>query len=731
MFVFDKKALISNIQKLGLPKSATEDVLDRLRREVAALAKIRHPDIVRIIEPLSESKADAMFVTEPLSACLKSIVDSGSSQSSQWDLDELAIQKGLLQIVEGLNFMHKNMGLVHLDVQPSSILIDSKGDWKLGGIGFSESYKGGSDYFISQFDPRLPNYVHLNLDFSAPELVLDRRLDPSNDVFSLGCTILYIYTLKAPMSNRNSSSEYRNEIGNVLRAVRDRRIPSYLTTILPRVVERQPIQRITLDDLKQSEFFDNVLIRTINFLDDFPAKLASEKKTFLSGLLTMLPQFPQSILQRKILHSLTEELGKDDTLTYLLLQNLFTIGKDMSQLGFGEKILPSIVKVKDQYTAQQAMVDFLEIVKGKVAISEFKETILPILMTTLETAPPDTQTTLLVKTETFTADVDFVTLKNDVFPKVSSVFSKTTSLSVKLEALKSFNALLAGGLDRFTIVEKLLPLLGAMKTREPKIIVTALQVYSSIVEMVDVETLAKEVVPQLLGLSMESLLSREQFHMFTDKIKKIIDRIETEHARKLSTAPSTELRSSTPLNSKQESASPVDFETLISRPSNKDSNSINTPVMGSSVSTNPTVTTNATNGGTRPPASSSMSPPLVPMRAGMQLNAAKPKPTPRPDLFQSNSTNSGFGATSNSTLMSSQGATLGSLSNQNTSSFQQQTSTNSIPKLSQPPSWTTLQPQRTSSNQSINQASQGVNQTHAQTGQPQNQGGLSQYQSLL
>ncbi|KAA8915344.1 hypothetical protein TRICI_002506 [Trichomonascus ciferrii] len=535
VFVFDKKALISFVTKNRLQGSCVDDVVDRLKREVAALTKIRHPAILKIIEPLEDNKSVLMFVTEPLHSCLATLIH----RRDENDLDDLTIQKGLLQIIEGVLFLHNNAGMVHLDLQPDSIMVDSKGDWKLAGFGFMESYKTSSgEFFISQFDPRLPPFVQLNLDYAAPELVLDRRLDPSNDVFSIGVLILTIYLGHSPMSTRNNSSSYREQVNNVQRALKDKAIPQYLSQPLSRVVARSPIERLSLEDLKRSDFFDNTLIRSINFLDEFPGKLLSEKKTFLNGLYSMLNQFPKAILQKKVLQCLIEELGKEEGLSYLVLKNIFEIGKDMSQLGFSEKILPSITKVKDEFSGQTAVIDHLEILLSRLTNAEFKDSVLPIILKSMEESPPETQATVLGKVQLFTKDLDFVTLKNDVFPSISSVFGKTTSLTVKLRALEAFNVLITGdGLDKYTITEKLLPLLGAMKTREPKIIMTALTVYSQLTEIVDVEVLAKTIVPQLLSLSMESLLSREQFHAFTTKIKSILDRIEKDHSKKLSQTP--------------------------------------------------------------------------------------------------------------------------------------------------------------------------------------------------
>jgi SCY1-like protein 2 len=736
VFVFDKKTLASFVTKNGLQRSCVDDVVDRLKREVAALTKIRHPAILKIIEPLEDNKSVLMFVTEPLHSCLSTLIH----RRDENDLDDLTVQKGLLQIIEGIIFLHNNAGMVHLDLQPDSIMVDSKGDWKLAGFGFMESYKTSSgEFFISQFDPRLPPFVQLNLDYAAPELVLDRRLDASNDVFSIGVLILTIYMGHSPMSTRNNSSSYREQVNNVQRALRDKSIPQYLSQPLARVVARSPIERLSLEDLKRSEFFDNTLIRSINFLDEFPGKLLSEKKTFLNGLYSMLNQFPKAILQKKVLQCLIEELGKEEGLSYLVLKNIFEIGKDMSQLGFSEKILPSITKVKDEFSGQTAVIDHLEILLSRLTNAEFKDSVLPIILKSMEESPPETQATVLGKVQLFTKDLDFVTLKNEVFSSISSVFGKTTSLTVKLRALEAFNILITGdGLDKYTITEKLLPLLGAMKTREPKIIMTALTVYSQLTEIVDVEVLAKTIVPQLLSLSMESLLSREQFHAFTTKIKSILDRIEKDHSKKLSQTPvNSDLGRQSPAltTTNSNNNSTGDFHSLLfgstgsatvsTPPIQPAPASNNTPLTSNPLPTTTTPTSSAGYSGsvltpslTPQTSTASFNQPLTPNQPstnGPRTLKLQSKPGIDWSKASQPQNNGIFGSFQNSPTNTNNNNTLNSLQSTSNNAFQPSTTT-AIPTLPKP-------------NQPSNNFSQ--QQQQQQQPPPQQKKGLDQYQSLL
>jgi SCY1-like protein 2 len=42
------------------------------------------------------------------------------------EIDELEIQKGLLQVSKALEFLHENAGLVHGNLTPDAVLVNAK-----------------------------------------------------------------------------------------------------------------------------------------------------------------------------------------------------------------------------------------------------------------------------------------------------------------------------------------------------------------------------------------------------------------------------------------------------------------------------------------------------------------------------------------------------------------------------------------------------------------------------
>jgi len=103
---------------------------------------------------------------------------------------------------------------------------------------------------------------------------------------------------------------------------------------------------MTAKEFQQSDFFNNILISSLRFLDSLPAKTPNEKAQFMRGLQRVLPSFPKSVLEKKVLPALLEEM-KDRELLAIILQNIFKIIELLpsGRRAFTEKIMPRLREI--------------------------------------------------------------------------------------------------------------------------------------------------------------------------------------------------------------------------------------------------------------------------------------------------------------------------------------------------------------------------------------------------
>lgn len=174
VFIFDKLKFESQVHRMcqmsslaanSSPKKVIKECYELIKFEVNQLSKLRHPQVLTTLEPLEETKTKFIFVTEAVLSDLNTVASK--------DLDELSIQKGLLQVAKGLQFIHNQCNIIHLNIQPSSIFINNQGDWKLAGFTFLKNLNEISpqerdNFFIMNTSSFIP-FANLNLSFTAPE----------------------------------------------------------------------------------------------------------------------------------------------------------------------------------------------------------------------------------------------------------------------------------------------------------------------------------------------------------------------------------------------------------------------------------------------------------------------------------------------------------------------------------------------------------------------------------
>jgi SCY1-like protein 2 len=133
--VASREWVVEQLKKDVRPSCSCKSSLKKATpRQATSLSRLRHPDILHMVEPLDESRSELTFVTEIITASLQTMLTLGKHtrgtpptvEVGEVDLDEVEIQKGTLQIAKGLAFLHQQARMVHLNLSPDAILINSK-----------------------------------------------------------------------------------------------------------------------------------------------------------------------------------------------------------------------------------------------------------------------------------------------------------------------------------------------------------------------------------------------------------------------------------------------------------------------------------------------------------------------------------------------------------------------------------------------------------------------------
>ncbi len=162
--------------------------LSRFEREMIAVGKLDHPHIIRATNA-DEWNGTHYLVMEYIEGTDLSVLVKERGVLSVRDACKVIRQAAL-----GLQHAHEH-GLVHRDIKPSNLFLTKSGQVKLLDLGLARL--GGDD----QENAGLTSSGQMlgTPDYMAPEQWDDTRsADARADLYSLGCTLGYLLTGKAP-----------------------------------------------------------------------------------------------------------------------------------------------------------------------------------------------------------------------------------------------------------------------------------------------------------------------------------------------------------------------------------------------------------------------------------------------------------------------------------------------------------------------------------------------------
>jgi predicted Ser/Thr protein kinase len=172
------------IKAAHAPDAETEE---RIRREAAALAAVRHPNCVRIHDLVQARSDPGLAELDGLVIVMEHVegVSLGQLVREQGVLDDVAAARVWSGVAGALAAAHQK-GVLHRDIKPSNIIVDRAGRPHLIDFGIARR-TGDATMTMTGFVLGTPDYL-------APEVAAGKKASPESDAWQLAATVSYALT---------------------------------------------------------------------------------------------------------------------------------------------------------------------------------------------------------------------------------------------------------------------------------------------------------------------------------------------------------------------------------------------------------------------------------------------------------------------------------------------------------------------------------------------------------
>ena len=174
-----RKVAIKTILKSALDSDSAKEYSTRFKREAQAVARLNHPNIVQVFDFAEEGEVAYIVMEMVRGRELKTFFDA----KERFELKETVHIMG--ELCEALHFAHE-AGIVHRDVKPANVMIDSQGRVKLTDFGVARI----TDPDRTLSDKTQAGAIVGTPSYMSPEQIQGGVIDRRTDVFAAG-VILY------------------------------------------------------------------------------------------------------------------------------------------------------------------------------------------------------------------------------------------------------------------------------------------------------------------------------------------------------------------------------------------------------------------------------------------------------------------------------------------------------------------------------------------------------------
>ena len=219
---------------------------ERFRREALAASALNHPNICTVFDLVEEDGRSFIVMELVEGKTLSAALKDGPLPFSR--LLPIA-----LQVAEALGEAHR-AGILHRDVKPGNIALDSRGRVKVLDFGLAKVIGSTADREEATLEKlTVEGTTAGTLEFMSPEQLLGRPLDRRSDLFSFGVVLYATVTGRLPFGGGTPIALADAILHAEPRDLSDAPVPDRLKAVLRKLLEKEPAKRYASAEEVQAE----------------------------------------------------------------------------------------------------------------------------------------------------------------------------------------------------------------------------------------------------------------------------------------------------------------------------------------------------------------------------------------------------------------------------------------------------------------------------------------------
>ena len=179
------------MKEIQTSKYKSQEEVNQVEKEIKLLENLRHPHVITYFNSFKQNGNIYIIIEYINGGSLEDLLIKNIKQQKR--IDEKTLWDLLIQSLSGLLYLHEKRKIIHRDIKPDNLLLDSEGHLKISDFGVSAIKSDEVEDLL-----KCHGTVAGPIQFMAPEMCLGDAYDFKSDIYMLGLTFWFMASNNLP-----------------------------------------------------------------------------------------------------------------------------------------------------------------------------------------------------------------------------------------------------------------------------------------------------------------------------------------------------------------------------------------------------------------------------------------------------------------------------------------------------------------------------------------------------